>query len=169
VVACIRLLLLTGCRTSGIVNARWSDVDSERSSLRLEDSKAGARDVVLNAAAMAVLGAMPRSGEWLIPGRDAHKPLVNLKKPWGRIRDLAGLADVRLHDLRHSHASVGVATGASLHVLGGLGHRQPSTSARYAHLQDDPLRKTSEAIGSRLSAALEGKPDADVVPLRERA
>lgn len=163
-VAAVRLLLLTGCRKSEILGARWRDVDEERGILRLEDAKAGARDVLLNPPALEVLATLPRSSEWIIPGREHGQPLVNLSKPWRRIRARAGLADVRLHDLRHSHASAGVAANISLHLLGGLlGHRQPRTSARYAHLSDDPLRKASDAIGARLSAALEGKHGAEVV------
>lgn len=166
VVAAVRLLLLTGCRKSEILGARWRDVDTERGLLHLADAKAGARDVHLSAPALEVLASLPRAGEWLIPGRERGRPLVNLGKGWRRLRDAAGLSDVRLHDLRHSHASVGVAANVSLHVLGGLlGHRQPRTSARYAHLSDSPLRKASDAIGARLSAALDAKPDAPVVPL----
>lgn len=166
VVGAIRLLLLTGCRKSEILGARWRDVDEERGILRLEDAKAGARDVHLNPPARAVLDALPRASEWIIPGRVHGARLVNLSKPWQRIRTAAGLEDVRLHDLRHTHASVGVSGGTSLHVLGGLlGHRQPRTTARYGHIQDDPLRRASDAIGARLTAALEGKPDADVIAL----
>ncbi len=167
-VAAIRLLLLTGCRKSEILGTRWHDVDFERGMLRLEDAKAGPRDVLLSAPALAVLGALPRRNEWIIPGREHGCALVNISKPWRRIRGAAGLEGVRLHDLRHSHASVGVAANVSLHLLGGLlGHRQPRTTGRYAHLSDDPLRKASDAIGARLSAALEGRPDADVIPLRD--
>jgi integrase len=167
-VACVRLLLLTGCRKSEVLGARWQDVDVERGILRLHDAKAGPRDVMLNPAALAVLDALPHSSEWILPGRDGRAALVNIGKSWRRIRTRAELADVRLHDLRHTHASVGVSAGATLHVLGGLlGHRQPRTTALYAHISDDPLRQASDAIGARLSAALEGRPDAEVVRLEE--
>ena len=169
-VGAIRILLLTGCRKSEILGARWRDVDEERGLLHLEDAKAGARDVLLNPPAVEVLGTLPRSSEWIIPGREHGQPLVNIGKAWRRIRARAGLSDVRLHDLRHSHASAGVAANISLHLLGGLlGHRQPRTSARYAHLSDDPLRKASDAIGARLTAALEGKPGAEVLRIEEAA
>lgn len=165
-VAAIRLLLFTGCRKGEILGARWRDLDEERGLLRLPDTKTGAREVPLNPAARAVFDALPRASEWIIPGREHGAPLVNLGKPWRRIRAAAGIEDVRLHDLRHSHASAGVAANVSLQVIGGLlGHRQPRTTARYAHLSDDPLRKASDAIGARLSAALDAKPDAPVVPL----
>jgi integrase len=81
---------------------------------------------------------------------------VNLQKPWRRIRTAAGLDDVRLHDLRHSFASAAVAGGMSLPMIGALlGHSQPQTTARYAHLSADPLRAASEAVASRISSALD--------------
>jgi site-specific recombinase XerD len=80
---------------------------------------------------------------------------VNLKDPWSAIREVAGLADVRVHDLRHSFGSVGAAGGASLVVIGALlGHTQPQTTQRYAHLADDPLQAAAASIGGRIAAAM---------------
>jgi integrase len=105
---------------------------------------------------------------WIIPGADFERPLVNLTKPWFRIRRAAHLTDVRLHDLRHSFASVGVAGGLTLPILGALlGHTQAATTARYAHLAADPLRQAAELIGSRIAAAMQD-PDGltnEVVPI----
>jgi integrase len=168
-VAAIRLLLLTGCRRGEILHARWSDVDAERGVLHLRDTKTGARDVPLNAPALAVLDALPRFGEWIVPRRVLTTP-PRLDRVWRRVRSLAGLSDVRLHDLRHAFASIGVASGVPLYTVGGLlGHSLPATTARYAHLADDPLRRATELVGARIAASLEGKAAAKVVPLRDRA
>ncbi len=168
-IAALRLLLFTGCRRGEILGARWRDVNTERGVLHLRDAKAGPRDVPLNAPALEVLQSLPRDGEWIIPRRVAQSPL-RLVRVWHRVRSRAGLDDVRIHDLRHGFASVAVASGIALYTVGGLlGHSLPSTTARYAHLADDPLRRATELVGSRIAAGLEGKPPADVVPLRERA
>ncbi len=165
-VAAIRLLIFTGCRRSEILGLRWDHVDVEARCLRFPDSKTGAKTVPLNAPARDVLGRLERGSEWVIPGRGKIAALVNIEKPWRRIRARAGLSDVRLHDLRHSFASVGAAGGHSLIVLGALlGHTQQATTQRYAHLADDPLRQASEAIGSRIAAALDRRPIAEVIPI----
>jgi integrase len=89
---------------------------------------------------------------------------VNLEKPWRRIRAAAKLDDVRLHDLRHSFASVGASGGQSLVIIGKmLGHSQPATTARYAHLADDPVRAASEAVGRYIASAMDGNTSAEVV------
>jgi integrase len=93
---------------------------------------------------------------YVICGEKAGQHLVNLEKPWQRIRHVAGLDDVRLHDLRHSFASVGASSGHSLVIIGKmLGHSQPATTARYAHLADDPVKAASDMVGARIAAAME--------------
>ena len=93
---------------------------------------------------------------------------MNLQKPWGRIRKRAGLEDVRLHDLRHSFASVAASGGLSLPMIGKLlGHTQAATTARYAHLAADPLKAANEAIGQRIAAVMRGE-GAEVVDLGKR-
>jgi integrase len=157
--AAMRLLLLTGARSGEILNLRWSDVDFERALLHLPDSKTGKKRIVLNAPALAVLAALPRIGQYVIPGRDPDKPRTAFRRSWKAVLRRAGVSDVRVHDLRHTHASFGVNAGMGLAVVGKLlGHTQVATTQRYAHLADDPVRKASERIGTRLSAALEGKP-----------
>ena len=94
----------------------------------------------------------------MICGERPGRHLVNLEKPWRRIRKAAGLDDVRLHDLRHSFASVAASGGQSLIVIGKmLGHSQPATTARYAHLADDPLKRASDEVGARIAAAMENR------------
>ena len=83
------------------------------------------------------------------------------------MRRHAGLGGVRLHDLRHTYASFGAGSGLGLPIIGRLlGHTQPSTTARYAHLDNDPLRRASEAIAGTIAAALDGKTKARVIPIQ---
>lgn len=101
-----------------------------------------------------MLAALPRldGNPYVICGERTGAHLVNLQKPWRRIRKRAGIDDVRLHDLRHSFASVAVASGMSLPMIGALlGHSQPQTTARYAHLSDDPLKTAAEIVGRRIA------------------
>ncbi len=152
-VAAIRLLALTGARLKEILTLKWEQVDFGGQCLRLTDSKTGAKSVYLNPPALAILAALPRieGNPHVICGERAGAHLVNLQKPWTRIRIAAGLADVRMHDLRHSFASIAVASGMSLPLIGALlGHSQPQTTARYAHLSDDPLKAAAESIGSKM-------------------
>jgi integrase len=172
VTAAIRLLLFTGCRLREVLGLRWSEVDAERGLLLLPDSKTGRKAVVLNAPAMQVLSEVPRiSGcEFVILGDDPRKPRADLAKPWKLIRHSAGLNDVRLHDLRHTHASIGAGAGLGLPIIGKLlGHKHADTTARYAHLDDDPLRRASNRIGGEIAAALDrqARPD-NVSDLRSR-
>jgi integrase len=155
--AAIKLLLLTGCRRGEIVNLCWNHVDFERECLRLPDSKTGAKTVYLNAPARALLHQLPRLADnpRVIPGVRADSAGAAIEKAWASARAAAGLADVRLHDLRHSFASVGAAGGLSLPIIGALlGHKHTSTTARYAHLSADPLRAANDAVGARIAAAM---------------
>lgn len=155
--AAVRLLVFTGARLNEILTLRWDWVDLERMVLELPDSKTGKKTIRLNAPACDVLAGLPRlkGNPFVIVGRRDGRHLINLEKPWRRLRKASLLPDVRLHDLRHSHASVAAASGISLPLIGALlGHRQVSTTARYAHLGDDPLRVASESIGSRINEAM---------------
>lgn len=156
-VAAIRLLLLTGARLNEILTLQWEHVDLPNQMLRLPDSKTGAKTIMLNAPAKALLEKLDRvdGNPYVIAGNLADKHLIGLQKIWERVRIAANLQDVRLHDLRHSYASMAVGAGYSLAVTGKLlGHTQAATTQRYAHLADDPLRVASGDIGERISAAL---------------
>jgi integrase len=162
--AALRLLLFTGARLREILHLRWENVDFDRGLLLLPDSKTGKKTIVLNAPALEILTSIDRTGEYVIAGDDPKKPRSDLKRPWTLVRDRAGLEDVRLHDLRHTFASVGASANLGLPIVGKLlGHTQAATTARYAHLESDPLRRASNAIGSQLAAALDGK-NAEIVP-----
>ena len=157
--AAIRLLIFTGARLREILHLKWEHVDFERGLLLLPDSKTGKKAIVLNAPALDILANLPRIGAYVIAGQAAgtenEKPRADLNRPWRAIVKRAGLPGLRIHDLRHTHASVGAGMGLGLPIIGKLlGHTQPSTTARYAHLDADPLRRASKRIGSRLAAAM---------------
>jgi integrase len=168
-IAAIRLLTLTGARVGEILTLKWANVSEEHASLFLDDSKTGKKAIHLNAPARQVLKEIPRldGNPFVICGERSGQHLVNLEKPWRRIRTAAKLDDVRLHDLRHSFASVAASGGQSLIVIGKLlGHSQPATTARYAHLADDPVKAASDAVGQLIAAAMgAGKASGDVVEL----
>jgi integrase len=154
-IAAIRLLLLTGCRLREILNLRWREVDFERGLLLLEDSKTGRKPVVLGASALAILGQLPRVAECVFPGADGKTPRHDLKRPWALVSRRAGLRGLRLHDLRHSYASVAAGANLGLPIIGRLlGHTQPSTTQRYAHLADDPLRAASQVVAAQIAASI---------------
>lgn len=167
--AAIRLLLFTGCRLREILNLKWEYVDLERGVLFLPDSKSGRKTVILNAPAMMVLNGLDRISPFVVPGDKPEGPRADLKRPWRAITMRAGLTGLRLHDLRHTYASFGAGGGLGLPIIGRLlGHSQISTTARYAHLDNDPLRRASEAIAGRISAALQGKRNGSLIRLYDR-
>jgi integrase len=160
-IAAIRLLILTGARLREILDAKWEHVDIERGMIFLPDSKTGRKPIYLSAAAAEILSALPRvdGNPYVIPGEKAGQPRADLKRPWEAICKAAGLDDVRLHDLRHSFASIGAGASLGLPIIGKLlGHSQPSTTQRYAHLDADPMRRAVETIGSTIAAVMAGKP-----------
>lgn len=160
-IAAILLLVLTGARLSEILTLEWKFVDLERKLLLLPDSKTGKKPIVLNEAAITILKGLPRfeRNPYVIVGHRYASHLVNLHKPFQLIRDLAELDELRIHDLRHTWASIAVASGGSLPVLGRhLGHLLPQTTARYAHLTDDPVRKLAQDTGAAVSKALSRGP-----------
>ena len=173
-IAAIRLLILTGCRRGEVLGLKWDWVDFEHACLRLPDSKTGAKIVLLGAPALQLLANLPRyeGSPYVFPatakrtqgmrdgGRtqrlhrdDAH--FVGLPRVWQDITERADLKGVRLHDLRHSFASVAAAGGDSLVVIGKLlGHRNASTTHRYAHLAADPVRAAADRIAETIAASM---------------
>ncbi len=169
-IGAIRILLLTGARLGEILGLQWSQVDWERGILFLPDSKTGKKPVFLGAAAQAVLADLPRieGNPHVIAGAKSGEPRHDLAKPWAAVSRAAGLEGVRLHDLRHSFASVGAGASLGLPIIGKLlGHSQPQTTARYAHLAADPMKRAADTIGATIAAALDGKPAPQARPLRK--
>jgi integrase len=132
VLAAIGLLILTGGRLNEILTLRWEHVYLANGMLRLPDSKTGPKDIFLNEAAISLLREIPRiaGNPHVIVGKKAGAPLINLHKRWRHIRAAADLHGVRIHDLRHSFASIAAGAGMSLPMIGKLlGHSQPATTA----------------------------------------
>lgn len=138
IVAAFRLLILTGCRLEEIQTLKWDYITPD--GMELPDTKTGARRIPLPAAARAVLSALPQvpNNPYVIAGKVVGKHATDLQHPWRRIRDRAGLTNVRIHDLRHTYASNAVSSGMPIQMVGRLlGHTQIKTAMRYAHLADD--------------------------------
>jgi integrase len=224
VIAAIRLLTFTGCRAGEILNLQWSHVDVENACLRIPTDVEGTKPtgaknrikvVHLNSPALEVLNGIEKTENcsWVIAGKNPGSPLINIRKPWHRIRDQAtvnkwpeddeciipvmnklaedlgrkpalseimdeanekgikipvGLTDLRIHDLRHSFASIGAGGGLSLPMIGALlGHTQAATTARYAHLAADPLKQATNFIGGRIAAAMNSEKTAGSVELKK--
>ena len=160
-IAILRLLALTGARKNEIARLRWSELDLERGLLRLRDSKTGPKIIRLGIAALELVAALKPNGSiYLFPDRRRpDQPIANLDWAWVCIRKKAGLDDVRIHDLRHSFASAGLASGEGLPLIGKLlGHAHVVTTSRYAHLADDPIRAAADRISRNVAETLLRRP-----------
>ena len=150
-VAAVRFLLLTGCRKSELLTLRWSDCSAGR--LFLRDSKSGPRTVWLSGAARHVLSSIERTSAWVFPAPRGSGPAgpTWIRPLWQRVRAEADLADVRLHDLRHAHASFALRQGESILAISRLlGHRTPVTTLKYTHLADSMVREAAGTIAAVL-------------------
>lgn len=155
-VGAIRFLLLSGWREGEALSLRWTDVDANRS-IVLDDTKTGKSARTLGQAARLFLSGLPRieGSPFVFPGRALDKPLQEIKRVWYAVRHAAGLDDVRLHDLRHTHASVAVSRGHSLPIIGKLlGHTETKTTQKYAHLGDDPVQTAANDVTEEIAALL---------------
>jgi integrase len=177
-----RLLLLTGARRGEVLAARWADFDLQKGVW----TKPGATTkrktthvVPLSPAAMQVIaGRKQAESEFLFPGRHRAGHRVEVKASWRRLCRAAGISGLRIHDLRHSYASIAASSGVSLHAIGGLlGHTQASTTHRYAHLFDDHLREATTRVGAVIAGGKsvgstpehspeQGSPAVEVVPFK---
>jgi integrase len=166
--ATIKLLVFTGARLGEVLGLRWEWIDTERGEARLPDSKTGAKTIHLPPPALEVLAGLPRiEGEPHVLG--ARRGTTFIEAPWRRIREQAGLPDVRLHDLRHAFASVAASAGMGLPIIGKmLGHTQAQTTQRYAHLASDPVKAAATTVASRIEQAMRGGRSGEVVPLRRQ-
>ena len=153
--AALRLLIFTGARLREILHLRWEHVDLGRGLLLLPDSKTGRKTIVLNRPALEILQTHPRNGSFVIGGTHSDRPRTDLKKPWSAVCRRAGLVGLRLHDLRHTFASIGAGASLGLPIVGKLlGHSQAQTTARYAHLDADPLLRAANLIGEHIERSM---------------
>lgn len=163
----VRLLLLTGARSGETYRMRWDQLDLAGGVWTKPASTTKAKRthrVPLSAPARQILAALPRSSEWVFPGDTEAGHRASIESAWARIAAAAELDGVRIHDLRHSHASILASAGLSLPVIGALlGHSQPATTARYAHLMDDPLWAATERVAAVVAG---GGKDNNVVALQ---
>jgi integrase len=174
-----RLLLLTGARRGEVLGMRWADVDLTEKGVWSKPPSSTkqkeAHEVPLSAPARQLLSDIRerQAGkhrvlpEFVFPGHGTTGHVVEIKKAWRALSKAAGITGLRIHDLRHSYASTLASGGASLPLIGALlGHANPSTTARYAHLFHDPLREATERVGAVITAA--GQPTKEPTPLKRR-
>jgi integrase len=159
----VRMLLLTGARRGEVLSMRWADVDLTTGiwSKPASSTKQGTDHVVpLSAPARQLLSQIREQqtaksfGEHVFPGNGSSSHIVEIKRFWRRLTKVAGINNLRIHDLRHSFASQLASSGSSLPLIGALlGHNNPVTTHRYAHLFDDPQRAAVERVGAAFEAA----------------
>ncbi len=153
--AAIRLLLFTGARLSEITALKWDWIRGTRAVL--PDSKTGPKAIQLPPPARTVLNALPRDSEYVFPNPAGNAPMKNLGYRWLKLRDLAGLEDVRIHDCRHTFASHAVMSGLDLYTVGRLlGHADVASTERYAHLADEHVRAAAGRISGIVHGAMTG-------------
>ena len=155
VIAAIRLLLFTGARKREVLDLKWSEVDLRSGVLRLKDSKTGKKDILLSQPAQDIIKALPRErGDiYVFPakGSKGKAPMNNFTKSWATILRHAEIADFRIHDLRHTFASISRGENNDLPTTGKLlGHRNSATTSRYTHVSFDPLQTANARIAERL-------------------
>lgn len=157
----LRFLLLTGVRLQNALQARWQAFDLDAQVWHVPQTKSGKpQDIWLSTAAVALLRELPSRGvsPWLFPQRKTGLPLRNLHTTWYRLREQADLPGVRLHDLRHTFASIMIQQGYSLYVVqNALGHQSPNMTLRYAHLANTQLKEAVNAVGRVLQPGVDGQ------------
>ncbi len=166
----VRLLMLTGARRGEVLSATWDQFDLAGGVWTKPSAHTKQRKehrVPLSAPAIQLLTEIAETtdGDHVFPGRNSEEPLTDLKAFWARVCKAAKITGVRVHDLRHSYASILASHGYSLPMIGALlGHTQPATTARYAHLYDEPLREATERVGAVVT--MNGDKGGEVVPIR---
>ena len=156
-IAIARLWALTGCRRTEIASLKWAEVDLDRGLLILDDSKTGKSIRLLSLAAMAILRAIERDeeSEFVFPAASGESHYQGTKRIWEKAKKAAGLPDITPHTLRHTIGSTAVSNGEALALTGAiLGHANARSTAIYAHIQHQPMKRAAERVGSRIATAL---------------
>jgi integrase len=153
----LRFLLMTGARRSEVLSARWDAIDLDKGQWFLPHTKSGkSRFVLLNDGAIELLRQRdrPAGHVYVFPGKNVGEAICNPYKGFKRVLKRAGINDLRIHDLRHSFASLAINNGATLYeVQHLLGHSDSKTSTRYAHMASDNLRKASAQVSAVIAKA----------------
>ncbi|PCJ29629.1 MAG: hypothetical protein COA94_01120 [Rickettsiales bacterium] len=156
----IRLLLLTGARLSEILKCKWEYINFERKVIELPDSKTGKKEIILCDRSMTILNNIkhiPNNPYIIVSSKKEGTHFNNPRKSWAKLLRIAGLEGLRLHDLRHTHASIALMQNIPLEVIGKrLGHKTIQTTMRYAHLADSHLRKATDIVSNALGQAMGG-------------
>jgi integrase len=173
VTGAVELLLYTGCRLSEVLNLRWENIDFDVGVITLSETKSGRPQLVtINAPARQVLKTLAEAekSEGVLPSvSSAKRPIskAGIEAAWHRIRLVAQIEDVRLHDLRHTVGTYAGQSGANAFLVRDLlRHKNLAMTGRYVNRSDNPVRTLSDQVGERISAAMAGRPAADVVPLK---
>jgi len=146
VIHALRVLLMTGARLQEVLTMKWEYFDFEEGKINLPDSKSGKKTIWLSDKARDYIDAIPhkRGNPFVFPGQRTGSRLVNLQKPWRKLRAIADIEDVRIHDLRHTYASLAVSQNLSLPIVGKLlGHKSTKSTERYAHLYDEVMKEAA--------------------------
>ena len=156
VLSVIKLLILTACRKSEILNLKWEYIDFNNSCMNLPDTKTGERKIHLNPSAISILQSLERKSDYVFVSRVQNKRITDISLTWKKICNIAKLTDVRPHDLRHTFASHAVNNGFSLPIIAKmLGHKDLKTTQRYAHLHEDPVKKANDDVSLKLKKVME--------------
>jgi integrase len=158
-IAALRFLILTGWREGEALTLKWSDLNSDRGTATLLETKTGRSERELGAPALLLLEELrtlrKNGNPYVFFGAKEKAHFADTARLWDCVRYSAGLADVRLHDLRHGYASVGLASGLTLPVIGALlGHTDVATTSRYAHLADSARKRAADLTAGAIAAAL---------------
>ncbi|OJW54585.1 MAG: hypothetical protein BGO67_10590 [Alphaproteobacteria bacterium 41-28] len=154
----LRILIYTGARKNELLKATWDQFDLEKGSWTKPShstKKKKLHHIPLSEQTVAALHALQelntKNSPYVFPNQTGDKPLEDVKRFWAKIKKEANIENVRIHDLRHTYASHLVSSGLSLSIVGKLlGHTQASTTQRYAHLADEPLRQATALFGDKM-------------------
>lgn len=167
IIASLKLLLLTGTRRSEALTARWEDIDMERGIWRIPHTKNGrTHHVMLSDEAKELLEKLPKveGSAWVFPGRDPSKHVVDPRKCLDQLMDAAGIERIRIHDLRHTFASLCAQSGHDLYLIKqALNHSDIQVTQRYAHLTSDNLRAAVQSVGNIVSQAMRASENGDLM------
>ena len=156
VLGVIKLLILTACRKSEILNLKWEYIDFNNSCMNLPDTKTGERKIHLNPSAISILQSLERKSDYVFVSRVQNKRITDISLTWKKICNIAELKNVRPHDLRHTFASHAVNNGFSLPIIAKmLGHKDLKTTQRYAHLHEDPVKKANDDVSLKLQKVMQ--------------